>query len=423
MLLLDDLQQFDTYSWQLLVLMASDVLTGLAVVSTMRPNEGSLALEARQVEGKTQIFNKIIQCLETLCGMPNVHFLSLAPFEPREVRSMVEMLLPGCNAVHESNIRIIHENSKGEPVHVEQMAYFLQSHLQMGWTGLETPGGVAELLSDGEGMVSMGDVIRSRLDKLRAQEQLTLKVCSVLGFFVSLELLEGAYPVARDNLRASLLADLAVLVESNFLVPEPGIPNMWRFENGVTQETVYEVIPLSSRRVLHARLALALQHLAEATPMKYPTTVIGYHWEQSCKGSEGPDWRRALTAIGCWKAAAELASSKCTFMEANRMFQKAVDLANTVFNLLETGQLFVTSDSAATAVPEDGDAAREVPADESIAGAMAANSSLTAVVSRFALATLHRRMAECYLMQFLQDEVRGAGGEWPGTSLRSPPWC
>ena len=175
MLLLDDLHHFDTYSWQLLTLMVSDISSGLAIVSTMWPNGGSFAHESRSVEGKTQIFNKIIQCLESLVKMPNVCFIELPRFEMHEVRDMMQMLLPGWT-IHDSNVAIINDRCQGEPVYVEQMVYFLESHMQMAWEGLAKPEGVSELLADGDGMVSMDDVIRSRLDKLRPAQQLTLKV-------------------------------------------------------------------------------------------------------------------------------------------------------------------------------------------------------------------------------------------------------
>ena len=241
--------------------------------------------------------------------------------------------------------------------------------------------------------------------------ELDVQVCSALGFTVTLDLLEGAYPLAVDkgtDLSATLLADLAVLVDSNFLVPEPGIVGMWRFANQVTQLVVYEVIPHFQRRLLHCKLARALQKLAEATPMKYPIAVIGYHWEQSCKGYEIPEWRRALTAIECWKQAAESASTKCMYMEANPMFQKAVNLANTLYVALETGQLVVTGDDVSSNVEEGlGDAQRDSRAEDSGGhdmGGMGATTLLTEVVNNLQLAILHRRMSETYLTQHLAAE-------------------
>jgi tetratricopeptide (TPR) repeat protein len=158
--------------------------------------------------------------------------------------------------------QFIHRRSEGTPFVAEEL---LRAMLDQGmievWNDPETNqhrcrlrGEVAERTESLPG--SVRGLILSRIDHMSADEQITLKVASILGrrfsFRALVELLSAAHQFKKADIQQYLdgFADMdLVSVEQS----EPEL--IYRFSHQVTLEVAYDSLPFSQRRQLHETAA------------------------------------------------------------------------------------------------------------------------------------------------------------------------
>jgi predicted ATPase len=328
LILLDDLHHFDIASWQLLLMLCSDSLDGCVIVTTMRDHEGVLGTHRCMTDDRIHLHNKVMDCVDALVDLPSTKQLSIEGFTHQEVRQMVSAMLPMAT-IHESNVEAIQTQTNGHPVHVEQIALYIDSLGTGALAALALPRGLLTSNLCNLAATSMTHIILARVDWLRPAQQLTLKVCSVLGPHVSLDLLVQTYPLVADDqqeLCKQLLDDMDHLVGANFLEESSEPQRSWGWHSTVARDVVYEVIPFNQRRLLHARLASALESMLASVPDFVPRSHIAYHWTKSCTSVEAVEWQNTMNAINTWKLAAKEMDGKGAHLDAVRLMTKSLGL-------------------------------------------------------------------------------------------------
>ncbi|HSM22541.1 MAG TPA: hypothetical protein VK876_10065, partial [Rubrivivax sp.] len=112
-------------------------------------------------------------------------------------------------------------------------------------------------------------VITSRVDRLGEEQQLLLKVASVLGRVFTARALGAVLPSPQPA--ATVAAQLSGLAGSSLVAPAVGAAdgaaggapgNEYAFSHVLVQEAIYELLPMSQRRRQHQRIAdwLEAQH-------------------------------------------------------------------------------------------------------------------------------------------------------------------
>lgn len=299
------------------------------MVSTMRRSHGVLDAQRCRTEDRVHIHNKVIGCLDALLDIPGMRNLSMEGFDAEEIRQFMQMMLPGID-VHDSNVEAIQRQTLGHPVHVEQIALYIETLGDEAQTALALPSGLLSTNLSEIAATSMRHFIVSRVDGLQPPQQLTLKVCSVLGPSVSLDLLLRSYPVvlnAAHELRKQLLDDIEHLVEVNFLEENTGSPMTWDWQSTVARDVVYGVIPTDQRRLVHGQVASALESLLEDDQNLVPRSHVAYHWTKSCSSVECVEWHNTLRAIRTWKQAAGDMEALGAHLDAIRLMTKSLELS------------------------------------------------------------------------------------------------
>ena len=215
----DDVHHFDTSSWELLAAVAADLRQSCLLVITMRADDGVLDAGKYGAEEEVHIHKAAVAVLERLRCLPNVQHVQLPPLTKQEVSEMMQGLLPN-SGVHDSNVEVVLQQTRGHPVHVEEISLYIASLGEVAHCSLVEAGGLMsnDLCTLAAGSIS--NVVLSRTDTLRPHQQLTLKVCSVLGSNIAPELLLQTYPLAYDNrtdMLEQLVEDLHALCQENFL--------------------------------------------------------------------------------------------------------------------------------------------------------------------------------------------------------------
>lgn len=240
--LLEDAHWFDTASRQLV----SDARrAGLPLVVTTRPPDGDEAV-----------------------GLPDAARLRLPPLSDDEVARLAAARL-WAHAVDPPARRLLVETCQGNPFFVVEL---VRTMLEDGL--VRVTDGVATLTGAGTPAVprSVQAALTSRIDRLPAGHELTLKVASVLGRSFPTSVLARVHPSAPDE--TDLAAQLAVLVERGLLHPVGQDDH--EFDHALTREVAYGLLLGDQRRRLHRAVAEHYEAAAGEDSRRYH--ALAHHW-------------------------------------------------------------------------------------------------------------------------------------------------
>jgi class 3 adenylate cyclase/tetratricopeptide (TPR) repeat protein len=286
LLILEDAQWFDSSSWALVRDVGQQIDTLLLVLTT-RPLNGAAPAE----------YYDLLQ-------MPATSRLTLKSLSFRDTMALLchRLAVPH---VPEILVSLIREHTQGNPFFSEELLYWLRD------AGLvHVVDGVCQVASEQKLLQALRSsdtvqaVITSRMDRLSLDEQMTLKVASVIGHVFTLGLLHAIHPVRPEI--STLDADLTTLqqldlIEQDSSTPEP----TYQFKQIITRDVVYNLIAFAQRRQVHRAIA----HWYQQT---YPdrqddfVSLLSYHFDKA-------DDKRALTYF---VRAGDLALTICAYQEA-----------------------------------------------------------------------------------------------------------
>jgi predicted ATPase/class 3 adenylate cyclase len=248
-LLFEDAHWFDSASWGLL--MEAIKLPGLAVTLTTRPEDPARARGS----------------IASLAGA-DVTEIRLQPLTRVEVGELVRAQL-GAEDVDDALETLLLDTCKGNPFFTLEV---MKGLVQRG--ALDVREGRAVLAGDGALQVpdSIQAAITTRIDGLSADQQLTLKVASVVGSSFETAILARVHPTGRSL--EAILGDVDALHARDLILPaETGVHT---FNHALTREVAYGLMMGEQRRDLHRSVAQCYEEDEEDRDALYP--ILAHHW-------------------------------------------------------------------------------------------------------------------------------------------------
>ncbi|KAL4458480.1 hypothetical protein ABPG75_013345 [Micractinium tetrahymenae] len=354
-LVLEDLHHFDTASWRLLTSAVADqgLKQSVLFVVTYRPYFGVLSPALRQRGGSYELlFHHVRAAYRAVLDQPTTLHMILQPFTPEQSRQFVSAALGGADVAPDA-AALLWERSNGLPSFLEQLVVFLQLfvHSQMQSRAAEegsngssscelcscrprrrnTVEEVQAMAQAGlefiRSNVSINSIITDRVDRLKPDEQLTLKVASVYR-----QLLQAIHPQRPSP--AALEASLCALEAASFLGRDPQEPTTWRFCQVLARDVVYSLVPQGTCHNWHAAAAAAMETYS-ADQIHLPASTIAWHWDHSCRGEEGPSYQRSLRAVEWWQRAAVASLDNGAYADGLPLLQRAQDVASALDRYFE----------------------------------------------------------------------------------------
>ncbi len=269
-IVLEDAHWLDSASWALAKLVSRDVQPALLVLATRSMSE-PLPAEYRQ-----------------FLAAPERVYLQLAALPPAAILSIVCSRL-GVSELPEAVAVLIRERAEGHPFFSEELAYALRD------TGLiRIEDGVCQIAPEVEDLGSLNfpdtvqGVIASRIDRLTPQQQLALKVASVIGRVFAFRILRAAHPIEADIPHlAGYLDRLERLDITPLETPAPDLAYI--FKHIITQEVAYNLMLFAQRQQLHRAVAEWLEktYVDDLAPY-YP--LLAHHWQKAEVTSKAIDY-------------------------------------------------------------------------------------------------------------------------------------
>jgi class 3 adenylate cyclase/tetratricopeptide (TPR) repeat protein len=296
---IEDGHWLDSTSWAL-TWMVSQQVQSLILMITTRP-----FIEA--------VPNEYAQILEDSV----THYIEIGTLSSDDALALVCQRL-GVNSLPRPVIDLIREKAEGHPFFSEQLAYALRD------TGVV-------VIEDGKCQLAEGrqdlnhlqfpstihGVITSRIDHLTPQQQLTLKVASVIGRTFAYRTLRDIHPLEAD--RKTLSTYLENLERLNITIIESLEPELlYIFKHIITQEVVYNLMLFSQRQQLHQ--AVAMWYEAEYKEDLSPFySILAHHWGKA---------NHPIKTISYLEKAGERALHGYANQEAIQIFSGALQLVD-----------------------------------------------------------------------------------------------
>lgn len=213
-----------------------------------------------------------------LMASPDVDVIRLQPMGASEISELVAARV-GANRLSNDLARWIQQRCEGNPLFALEIALML---IEEGSAAVRD--GTCVLVDDGpaRSLASLPDTVRGviavRIDRLRAEDQLTLKVAAVLGRQVDFEALRAISPLSEP--RDELMTRVMRVVTTGLMSLPLERALTFEFSHALVQEVAYDLLTFSQRRTLHQCAAENFeQHDDASTAALAP--LLAHHWERA----------------------------------------------------------------------------------------------------------------------------------------------
>jgi predicted ATPase/class 3 adenylate cyclase len=248
----------------------------------------------------------------------------LDPLEAADAQALLSTLL-GEDPALQPLKRFILEKSEGNPFFMEELvqALYEQGVLRRGADG-GAPA-VARSLIDLHLPATVQGVLASRIDRLPPAEKALLQTLSVLGKEFAWSLLRQVVETPADAL-PQLLSHLQA---AEFIYEQPAFPEVeYSFKHALTQEVAYNSVLIERRKVLHERIAQAMEALFHSRLEDYYGD-LAHHYTRSGNTQK---------AVEYLQLAGQQAGQRSAYIEAIGHLTTALELLQTLPDTPERAQ-------------------------------------------------------------------------------------
>ncbi|WP_322495324.1 AAA family ATPase [Chloroflexus sp.] len=255
----EDTQWLDETTWTLLADLL-DRQPPILLILTGRP-------PLNQTEGQRRLLYH-----------PLMDQIKLQGLSPLAIHDLIAQLFE-VEQVDEAIWRLIAEQTQGHPFFSLELAKALRDAgliMRQRQICRFVPGAASTALQMVRLPATVQGLITSRFDQLTLDQQLTLKVASVIGVEFDPATLAAIHPAQITE--QQLTSQLFAIQQAGLITLERFEPTLsYAFRPAAVAEAIYNLMSFAQRRQVHARLAEHLEQHAGHDPLR--ATTIAYHWQ------------------------------------------------------------------------------------------------------------------------------------------------
>lgn len=275
LLVVDDAHWLDPSSWALLA-DVEETLDGVLVVIGTRPMTASQSG-----------VDETPELLRRLAESEGTERIDLGRMSPQETMALVAHRL-SCDRLPEAIADLIVERGEGNPFFSEELGRALRDRgiirIENGACSIAADAGDLRGLDLPD---SIQGVITQRIDLLDSEEQLTVRVASVVGRIFERDTIADIYPEREGALRGedplqTVIERYLNTLETLDITPleSPDRPERYMFKHALTQDVAYGLMTFAQRRSLHRAMAewYEAHHADNLSPY---LAILAHHWERA----------------------------------------------------------------------------------------------------------------------------------------------
>ncbi|MFN8482379.1 MAG: tetratricopeptide repeat protein [Anaerolineae bacterium] len=208
-------------------------------------------------------------------GLPYFTELALSSFSAEEAERLIDLKLRqffGEDAqVPADVVGEITTRAAGNPFYIEEILNYLRS--------LDIDPRDVEGLRKADLPTSIYSLILARIDKLDGQQQVAIRVASVIGRLFPAAMLWGISPDLRDVPTVRRALELLSELELTPLdTPDPELTYL--FKHIMTQQVAYETLPYGTRALLHGQIGQYIETTYVDSLDRY-LDLLAFHYDRS----------------------------------------------------------------------------------------------------------------------------------------------
>jgi len=265
-----------------------------------------------------------VQWVADLAGASSAQLLELGPLTPEAIIQVACTSL-GVDALPELAARLIVDRAEGAPLFAEEIALALSNDglidvagRMVRWTGGDDLSAI-RLPDTIEGLIT------ARIDRLSPDEQLTIKVASVIGSYFESQTLAAIHPIQSDHPvveEQCEIFDQVLLTSRVHDAYQRGL--QYRFRSELLLKVIYNMMLFSQRRDLHQSLAEQYEREGVALDSAMAPT-LAFHWDRATQDRVARP-ACAQKAVHYYLVSGRRAVSAAASREAESAFRRALSL-------------------------------------------------------------------------------------------------
>jgi len=213
--------------------------------------------------------------------------LRLDPLGREEAQELLAMLLEEKGEAQRTAplLQFILEKTEGNPFFMEEI---VQSLLDQRTSQVSDSREMPRLVSAQSLNLppTVQGILAARLDRLSLEEKNLLQTLAVIGKEFSFNLVKQVVNKSEPELQSSL----ASLRSAEFIYEQPAFPEVeYTFKHALTQEVAYNSLLLEHRKVLHERVAQAIEMLSSSRLEDY-YSELAQHYSRSDNTQKGIEY-------------------------------------------------------------------------------------------------------------------------------------
>jgi class 3 adenylate cyclase/predicted ATPase/ribosomal protein L40E len=234
--------------------------------------------------------------------------LRLDPLPPESSEELLQSLLgddPGFQPLKQ----LLIDRTEGNPFFLEESVRTLVETKAL--TGEQGAYSLVEPIEGIQVPATVQAVLAARIDRLSPEEKGLLQSASVIGENVPLSLLQAVVDMSEEGLRRSV----AHLQAAEFFYETSLFPELeYTFKHGLTQQVAYGSLLQERRRILHIRIAEAIERL-HPDRLAEQVELLAHH------ALRGEVWEKAVAYL---RQAGAKAAGRSAYGEAINFFREAL---------------------------------------------------------------------------------------------------
>ncbi|MFN8497159.1 MAG: tetratricopeptide repeat protein [Anaerolineae bacterium] len=259
--------------------------------------------------------------------LPYFTELTLASFSADEAARLIDLKLRqffGEDAdVPADVVAEITDRAAGNPFYIEEILNYLRS--------LDIDPRDVESLRQADLPTSIYSLILARIDRLDGQQQVAIRVASVIGRLFPAAMLWGVSPELRDVPAVRRALELLSELELTPLdTPDPELTYL--FKHIMTQQVAYETLPYGTRAMLHGQIGQYVETTYTDSLDRY-LDLLAFHYDRSANEAKR---REYLLRAG---VAAQAAYANASAMDYYTRVLPLLGAAERPDTLLRLGQV------------------------------------------------------------------------------------
>lgn len=263
--------------------------------------------------------------ISSLTELPHFSQIPLAELTPSEAQQLMQAKREELEIeeLPADLLKRLEARAEGNPFYLEELLNYLPK--------LQINSDSAQALAQLELPPTLDSLVLSRIDQLSQQQQIMLKVASIIGRLFPVGWLCGYFPTLGKP--ANIQPDFTLLQRQQLTLKQHEQPELaYLFKHVVTQEVTYKSMTTAKRATLHEQLASYLE--ARVASDAVGIDLVTYHYAQSSNVAKKRHYLRQAA-----KAAQERYANAAAIDYYEQLFELLSTPSERVETLLALGEV------------------------------------------------------------------------------------